>query len=621
MNVEKLLLQRKHRLLQVFFLTEAVLIIQVFHRLMVDAENAYLLSFQLLLSVVALSPVYFLAKKNKIGWATQWLIVGLTLLLTALIWHYGGLTDEALFGYPCILVFAALMGLKRTFILLLSFMISNILLIGLMNDLHLIQHVSIASGIHSGLVLSLILMLFGFSIWLLLGDLNKLLYALHAENFKVHKSQQQIQQLINHDALTHLPNRIVARELFEVAQQNCRMPDGLVALMFIDLDNFKDVNDNLGHHAGDKLLQEVAHQLRQQLRNSDSVCRISGDEFLVLLQGCRSQAEVAVLADKLLQAVSTPVQLETTEIFSTCSIGVALFPHDADNFDLLCQKADMAMYKAKENGRNSYCFFDTSMSQQTEQTFNLLNDLKNALAEQQFELYYQPQYDLRTGQVCAAEALLRWHHPAKGLVSPAVFIPLAEQYGLMPDLGRWVLQQACKDCMFWNTDKTTPIRVTVNVSQTQLNKKVLEQDVQDALHISQLSGHLLELELTESMLVENAYQLDSTIRKLKTHGVHFSIDDFGTGYSNLAYLKDFELQILKIDQSFIYKALDDHRSKAVVTAIIQLARSLDMHCVAEGIENKQTLELLTALGCEKGQGYYWVRPEPFEQFMARLAHN
>lgn len=212
--------------------------------------------------------------------------------------------------------------------------------------------------------------------------------------------------------------------------------------------------------------------------------------------------------------------------------------------------------------------------------------------------------------------MLCWHHPIKGLISPALFIPLAEQYGLMADLGFWVLQQACKDCMHWNQGKTTAIRVAVNVSQSQLNRKRLEQDVQDALNTSRLPGHLLEL--TESMLVENASLLDSTIRQLKTLGVHFSIDDFGTGYSNLAYLKDFELEILKIDQSFIQNALEDHRSKAVVKAILQLANSLDLQCVAEGIENEQTLQLLTELGCEKGQGYYWARPEPLAQFKARL---
>ena len=621
MATEQLKEHRKYRLLQVFYLTEAVLVIELFHRLIAKGEAAIPLAIAILFTMLALSPVYFLATRLRLELATQWFLIALTLFVSALLWSFNGLTDEALFGYPCILVFSALMGLRRTFVALMVFMILNILLLGLANDLQWLQHPSTTTSLNSGILFCIILALLGVSIWLQLGDLNQLLQALQSENNRVMQSQQQIEQLINHDALTHLPNRIVARQRFAEACRNASVSKRMVAVMFIDLDNFKHVNDSLGHHVGDALLMAIAKQLQLNLRSRDTVCRISGDEFLVLAEGFQTQLEVKQLAEKLLEAVAAPVQIANTEISSTCSIGIALCPHDGDNFDTLCQKADMAMYQVKDSGRNSCSFFDIALSKQTEQTFNLLNDLKKALPEQQFELYYQPQYDLQTGQIFGAEALLRWHHPTRGMISPAVFIPLAEQSGMMADIGFWVLQQACHDCALWNQGLKWPIRVAVNVSQSQLSRRHLELDVQTALQESELSGNLLELELTETMLVENAGLLQRAIKVLKAKGVHFSLDDFGTGYSNLAYLQDFELGLLKIDQSFTQKLLTDDRSKAVVRAIIQLAASLELQCIAEGIENEQTLVLLTRLGCFKGQGYYWAKPEPLSEFQARLNGN
>lgn len=621
MATEQLMEHRKHRLLQVFYLTEAVLFIEFFHRLIVKGNSAIPLAIAIVLTMLALSPVYFLATRLRLVLATQWLLVALTIFVSGLLWAFNGLTDEALFGYPCILVFSALMGLRRTFVTLMVLMILNILLLGLANELQWLHHESTKTTLSSGILYSVILTMLGISIWLQLGDLNQLVQALQSENIRVVQSQQQIEQLINHDALTHLPNRIVARQRFAEACRHASVSKRMVAVMFIDLDNFKHVNDSLGHHVGDALLMAIAQQLRLHLRSRDTVCRISGDEFLVLAEGFQTQLEVKQLAEKLLQAVAAPVQIANTEISSTCSIGIALCPHDGDNFDTLCQKADMAMYQVKDTGRNSCSFFDVALSKQTEQTFNLLNDLKKALTEQQFELYYQPQYDLQNGQVFGAEALLRWHHPTRGMISPAVFIPLAEQSGMMADIGFWVLQQACRDCALWNQARKWPIRVAVNVSQSQLSRRHLELDVQTALQDSNLSGNLLELELTETMLVENAALLQRAIKVLKAKGVHFSLDDFGTGYSNLAYLQDFELGLLKIDQSFTQKLLTDDRSKAVVRAIIQLAASLELQCIAEGIENEQTLVLLTRLGCFKGQGYYWAKPEPLSEFQARLTGN
>jgi len=357
MVIEKFEEHRKRRLLQVFFLTEAVLLIEVIHRLYAAEILAQELSAALFVAVLLLSPVWFLAQRNALKLATQWLLVGLTLLVTTLLWVFNGLSDEAILGYPCILVFAALMGLRRTFLALTALMVVNMLALGYSNDMQWLVHTPMQSSIHSALLLCLILLLLASSVWLMIGDLNKLVQALKAENARVHQSQQQIRQLINHDSLTRLPNRIVAREKCEQALQVCQQPGQLVALMFIDLDNFKQVNDSLGHHAGDQLLQAVASQLRSHLRGADLVCRISGDEFLVLAEGFHDEAEIRQLAEKLLAAVATPVDLGPQILSSTCSIGIALYPRDGSDFDLLCQRADLAMYQAKGNGRNHCAFY------------------------------------------------------------------------------------------------------------------------------------------------------------------------------------------------------------------------------------------------------------------------
>lgn len=357
MTIEDFEKQRKRRLLQVFFLTEAMLLIEAVHRFFIDSEQANELSAALLLAGLLLSPVWFLAQREALKFASRWLLISLTLLVTTLLWVFNGLSDEALLGYPCILMFAALMGLRRTFIWMAAFMVANMLVLGIGNDLQWLQHEPMQSSLNSAVLLCLILLVLASSIWLMIGDLNKLVQALKAENARVHQSQQQIRQLINHDSLTRLPNRIVAREKCEQALQMCQQPGQLVALMFIDLDNFKQVNDSLGHHAGDQLLQAVASQLRSHLRGADLVCRISGDEFLVLAEGFHDEAEVRQLAEKLLAAVATPIDFGRQIQSSTCSIGIALYPRDGNDFDVLCQRADLAMYQAKSNGRNHCAFY------------------------------------------------------------------------------------------------------------------------------------------------------------------------------------------------------------------------------------------------------------------------
>lgn len=608
---------RATRLLQIFAVTEVVLMIEMAHRF-TESIDRWRLSSAILVVALLLTPVYFLAKKQQVDKATIWLTCWLTAFLTGLMWRYQGLTDEAVFGYPCVLMFAALMGVPRLFISLLVFMLCNILLLGLVNQLGYVHHHSGKTDLHTAALLGLILVLISFGIWLLLKDLNRLVHDLQNENQRVVESQQQIRQLINHDTLTGLPNRVLARERFNQALQLATHGQ-LTGLMFVDLDHFKHVNDTLGHYAGDQLLQHVASHLRQALRLSDTVCRISGDEFLVIVAGCGSRQEIERLAQKILQAVHLPVQVEDNQLRPTCSIGVVIAPHDGVSFDVLSQKADLAMYRAKEPGRNAYSFYDASLADTSGQTFNLLNDLQVGLKNQQFELWYQPIVSLSDRTVVGAEALLRWNHPTQGLVMPNDFIPLAEQSGLMAELGLWVLQQACVDCQHWNLQFEAAVGVSVNISPIQFARGDLEQQVLDSLDRSELPGELLQLELTESLLLENSQRFNLGLAVLRSRGVRLAIDDFGTGYSNLAYLRDFAVHTLKIDRSFMQQLSFEPRQQMLVSTMVKLAANLEMNVVAEGIEDEQTAQLLTVMHCPLGQGYLWGRPMRLADFHQYLS--
>lgn len=433
------------------------------------------------------------------------------------------------------------------------------------------------------------------------------------------QAEERLQFLAHHDTLTELPNRLLFRDRFDCALARAVRERSRLAVLFLDLDGFKQVNDSLGHRGGDIVLQSVARRLIECLRKSDTVARHGGDEFLILIPDLRDRTTIDGVATKLLDRIGTPYTIEGDEIYLSASLGIALFPEDGTDFTSLMRNADIAMYQAKEAGRNTYRFFRDSMNAGAVEYLALRSSLRRALAEQEFELYYQPQVDLDSGAVVGAEALLRWIPKGAEPIPPLQFIPVAEASGLIVPIGEWVIEQACRDAAEWQRRGLPAIVVAANLSAIQFRRGNLEQTVARALEHSGLSAECLELEFTESILIQDNDMVLATVRSLKTLGLSLAIDDFGTGYSSLAYLKRFNVDKLKIDQSFIRNLSNDPENQAIVGAIVQMARSLGLRTVAEGVETEGAVAALRRLHCREVQGYLFAKPMPAEEFAGFLA--
>lgn len=422
------------------------------------------------------------------------------------------------------------------------------------------------------------------------------------------QAEARIGFLAHHDILTGLPNRVLLRDRFEQALARAQRSRKQVAMLFLDLDNFKRVNDTLGHLAGDQLLLESVTRLTGCMRDSDTISRQGGDEFILLLDDISDVETVDRIAMDILRVLVEPVEINGHAINTSCSIGVALYPQDGSDFDSLLQKADTAMYSAKDAGRNTYRFFDDGMNRQAREHLMLQNRLHQALFRGELQLHYQPQMDADSGSVTGVEALLRWYNPELGEVSPARFIPVAEDSGLIVPIGVWVIEQACQQAQAWRQAGVPDLGMSVNLSALQFRRAGLIETVAGALARSGLPPHLLELELTESILLQDVENTLDTVRQLKALGVRLAIDDFGTGYSSLSYLKRFAVDRLKIDQSFVRDIGTDPDDAAIVSAIIQLARSLRLGIIAEGVETAEQLAFLHEAGCREVQGYLFSRP-------------
>ncbi len=412
----------------------------------------------------------------------------------------------------------------------------------------------------------------------------------------------------NHDSLTKLPNRYLFQDRLEHAILRSRRGQEPLAVLFADLDRFKRVNDSLGHAAGDTLLCDVASRLEGCVRAEDTVARLGGDEFVVLLEDLRHPDLASVVANKVIQALLPPFAMEGHEFFLTCSVGIAVFPRDGDDGQTLLKNADAALYRAKEQGRNTFRFFTAEMNVQILERLSLEHDLRYALSRRQLRLNYQPQLDLATGRLVGVEALLRWLHPDRGLIAPSDFIPLAEDTGLIVPIGEWVLRSACSRAAQWQAPDHEPLRVAVNLSTRQFLHSDLVGIIAQVIRESGLAPSCLELEITESLLMPDVEGAISTLGALKAMGVKIAVDDFGTGYSSLSYLKRFPLDRLKIDRSFVREISTDSDTAAIALAVIAMAHSLRLHVLAEGVETPEQLAFLRARQCDEIQGYLISRP-------------
>lgn len=433
------------------------------------------------------------------------------------------------------------------------------------------------------------------------------------------KNEEQIEFLAFHDPLTSLPNRLLAKDHLEMAIAYANRENTKAALLFLDLDNFKTINDSLGHTIGDALLKAVAMRLRESARNTDTICRLGGDEFLVLLPDTTVSESVPAIAEKILSHLSTPFNIGDYQLSTSASIGIAVYPDDGNDFDTLLKKADTAMYQSKKSGRNTYRFHTEQMNVSAIEHHQMLSGFARALKHHEFVLHYQPQIDLVSGTVIGAEALIRWLHPERGLVAPAHFISIAEDSGHIVPIGEWVLQEACRQAVAWQNAGLPELVIAVNLSAVQFKRGNLEMSVTQALTHSGLAPEFLELELTESILIQNTENILATVHRLKALGLKLSIDDFGTGYSSLSYLNRFAVDKLKIDQSFIRNMVEDPGNAAIVRAIIQIAKSLNLKTIAEGVEDESQLAPLRLHHCDEVQGYHFGRPMPADEFARYLA--
>jgi diguanylate cyclase (GGDEF)-like protein len=441
----------------------------------------------------------------------------------------------------------------------------------------------------------------------------------HKTIAQLNQARERARHMATHDQLTGLPNRILFNDRLNQSVATARRNGQKLAVLFLDLDGFKTVNDTLGHAVGDGLLRAIAGHLTDGLRGSDTAARLGGDEFGMLLTNLSGELDAANVAGKILDALAKPMILRNRSILTTASIGIATYPRNGTEPEELVKKADTAMYHAKERGRNRYKFYTSDMNATVLRRVALESRLRTAAEDGGLRLYYQPQFDLRRERMVGAEALLRWKHPKLGLLAPQEFLPLAEESGFILSIGEWVLRTACKQNAEWQNLGHPGFRVAVNVSAQQFQEPNFVSVVCDALEESGLAPELLELEITESILVQDAEVTVNVMDSLKRLGVHLAIDDFGTGYSALSYLKHLPIDVLKIDQSFVRSLHTDPADATIVETIVRMAKGLNLSTVAEGVENREQLLLLGSYGCHRMQGFLFGKPAPPDVFLDFIA--
>jgi diguanylate cyclase (GGDEF)-like protein len=430
----------------------------------------------------------------------------------------------------------------------------------------------------------------------------------------------QIAHLAEHDSLTGLPNRLLLNDRIGQAIAGASRAKSAIALLFIDLDGFKHINDSLGHTIGDKLLQSVAKRLRECVRTPDTVSRQGGDEFIVLLQDADQLEDLSVVARRVLKAVEEIHSIDHHDTCITASIGISIYPEDGLDAETLIRNADTAMYEAKQNGRHGCRFFKAEMNFRVAERQSIEADLRRALERQELHMQYQPKINLRTGDIIGAEALLRWTHPKRGVTPPVKFIPVAEDTGLILSIGLWVLREACKQARAWADAGLPRMTMAVNVSSIQLRDDCFLQSLISILDETGLDSHLLDLEVTESVFMRDAKAVGLTLQALREIGVHISVDDFGTGFSSLSTIRKLPVDSLKIDQSFVREITSSLVDTTIVSTIINMGRSLKLNVIAEGVETKEELEFLKAQQCDEAQGFRFSRPVPADQFAALVGN-
>ncbi len=453
------------------------------------------------------------------------------------------------------------------------------------------------------------------------GDQEQAVWGVCHDVTERNLAQLELLKLAHHDMLTGLPNRVLLYDRMQQAKAFSHRMQSRFALMFLDLDRFKIINDTLGHAVGDELLRLIAQRLQGGLRETDTVARIGGDEFVILLLNVADTADIQHLADKLLDELMQPFSVRNHELFITVSGGICIYPDDETDVEIMMQKADIAMYHAKALGRNNFRFYADDMDQNASRRFTIANSMRKGFDRNEFKLYYQPKMDLPTGRIIATEALVRWQHPELGLLAPTEFIQLAEENGLIMELGEWVLREACRQNVEWHNQGLQGLRVAVNLSGYQLQHTRLLDLVRGVLDETSMPADCLEFEITESVIMQNPDYAVSVLNEITGLGIHISIDDFGTGYSSLSHLKRFTVNTLKIDKSFVRDVEKSATDAAIATAIIAMGSSLKLQVIAEGVETEEQMEFLRENNCDQVQGFLFSKPLPADEALRVLQQN
>ncbi|MAI65870.1 MAG: GGDEF-domain containing protein [Alteromonas sp.] len=598
---------RRRRLIQICFAASSGLFAALFF-----ARNSAF--YIMLIGFIALLTISLMALYRYSSTCNYLFLGTVSSILFALCATGAGVFDLAMLGLPVVIIFSAMLGNKRLFLSVLSLVSIQCFVLAWLELGGIVEpNTPVLTWSHVSFIF-IIFSVTGFSVYVLVQDIRKLIESLEIENAKTEESKQQIQHLALHDPLTNLPNRVLGERLLVSMLNEHQASPNKLAMLFIDLDNFKPINDALGHAAGDDFLKKISQTIDQNLQKGQCLIRFGGDEFIILAPNMSDKKEVDTLSKQIIRLCSTEYSINDARVVVSASIGIACAPDDGLTFKQLCRKADVAMYEAKRKGRNRFEYYNSKLDEHSDRVFSLLQKLRPAILNNKLEVYYQPLIDLHSDTICSMEALVRWPQEDGGMIFPDQFIPVAESSGLINKLGAFVLEEACRFCAHQHSIGNDKLTVAVNLSFSQFRDNSLPGIVESVLKKTGLAANFLELELTETILADEQGNISTQLEQLKSLGVQFAIDDFGTGYSNLNYLRSFNAGKLKIDKIFITTLGIDEKHEMLVSAIINMAKSLDMKVVAEGVEGDAAKTKLIELGCDIGQGYLWSKPIPESQF-------
>ena len=571
------------------------------------------------LGISSILTSFYLIRLGKESFARALFLWSVAFAITYLALINGGLRDTSLLVYPILIFYSALLGGQKIFLLMLLFLIISIVLLGANTINGWVPYTLVPLGWEQVLDGVLINLLAAYIAWTVNTDMQTTLHHLNNENKKVIKSHETIQLMVERDSLTGLLNRSACELHYQTVQRELATDEEQIILFFLDLDNFKNINDSFGHNAGDELLIAISNELKKLLLPSDIASRLGGDEFVLIIKR-GNVFDIDQFANNILKVITTPYNIYDTTIRMTGSVGIAITPNDGNEFDEVRKKSDIAMYKSKQLGKNTFSYYSSHLHEETLRKNSILNGLKDSLEKNLLDLHFQPKVNLSTGRIESAEALIRWNRGNPHNFRPDDFIPVVESTELIHEIGKWCIEEACKICKQWHNTGFNNMSISVNASSVQFMRSNFKDLVFNALQKSNLEPQFLEIELTEHVLIQHSETVKNQLKSLKKNGVKLSIDDFGTGYSNLSYLINFKVDTIKLDKSFVAKVNTSSEHLAVVKAIIQMAKILNLNVVAEGVESESVKRILIDLKCDYAQGFLWSRGLPESEFMKTVNH-